>query len=456
MNIEQTVAAQQAYFATDATKPLAFRKEALTKLQQAVITYRPQLEQALYQDLGKKPYESYMTETGLVLDEIRCAKKHLDAWARPVRVKPSIAQLPAKCQILAEPFGVCLIMSPWNYPVQLTLNPLIAAIAAGNCAVVKPSAYAPAVSQVIAEMLTATFDQRYISVIQGGRLENTALLEQKYDFIFFTGSVAVGKLVMTKAAANLTPVVLELGGKSPCIIDDTADLAVAARRIVFGKTINCGQTCVAPDYCWVDARVHDEFISQLRSAIAQAVGPDPLNNDEYPKMIDAKHYQKVMVMIDPAKTVCGGHGNGSRIEPTIIDQAGYDDACMQQEIFGLIIPVMTYQHLDQAVTAIKAHDKPLACYIFTADRRKADQFLSQLSFGGGCVNDTLMHLTSSHMPFGGVGASGMGSYHGHFGFDSFSHHKSIVRKGCKLDNPLRYHPYTAAKDKLVKLFMPVK
>lgn len=456
MSIEELVVRQHRFFDSNATKSLAFRQAALTRLLQLVSARQDDIAQALYQDLGKSSYESYMTETGLVLDEIRYARSHLSAWMRPQSVPCAISQFPANCKIYHEPYGVSLIMAPWNYPFQLTMIPLTAALAAGNCAVVKPSAYAPATSQIIADIISTGFRNDYVAVVQGGRQENTELLKQHYDYIFFTGSVAVGKLVMASAAENLTPVTLELGGKSPVIIDETADLAIAARRIVFGKLINAGQTCVAPDYCYVNRAVHDAFIANLKHEIVNAIGTDSLNNPEYPHIVDAKHYAKVMGLINANKVIYGGNGDGQRIEPTIIDNATYDDACMQNEIFGPILPIISYDSLDDVIKTIKAHDKPLACYIFTNNRQTKEKLLSSLSFGGGCVNDTLLHLTSHNMPFGGVGASGMGNYHGHFGFETFSHQKSVVDKALILDNSLRYHPYSQLKDRLLKLFMPSK
>jgi len=456
MDITALVAAQRRYFESDATKPLAMRQAALTRLLQAVAHNEDAIAQALHKDLGKDPYESYITETSLAADEIRFARSHLSCWMRPRRVLPSISQMPADCQVISEPYGVTLIMAPWNYPFQLTMIPLAAALSAGNCVIIKPSAYAPATSQLVADIIAATFRPEYVAVIQGGRQENTELLKQRFDYIFFTGSVEVGKLVMADAAANLTPVTLELGGKRPCIIDATADIDAAARRIVFGKLVNAGQTCVAPDYCWVDARLHDLFIAALKRQMTLALGEAPLTNPEYPHIVNAKHYQRIMGLIDPGKTVHGGQGDGVRIAPTIIDGAGYGDACMQQEIFGPVLPVMSYHDVSEAIAAIKAHPQPLACYIFTSDPGFEQRLLSSVSFGGGCVNDTLLHLSNPRMPFGGVGASGMGHYHGRYGFDTFSHQKSVVRRMSIIDDPLRYHPYTPLKNRITRFLVPLK
>ena len=346
-------------------------------------------------------------------------------------------------------------MSPWNYPFMLTLEPLIGAIAAGNCCVVKPSAYSPATSNLIRAILAECFPPEFVCVVEGGRAENQALLDQKFDYIFFTGGVAVGREVMSKAARHLTPVTLELGGKSPCVVDATAKLDLAAKRLVFGKLLNCGQTCVAPDYLLIDGRVKDQFLSHVKKWMTAMYEQDPLDNQGYVRMINRKHYDRVMGLIDPAKVVYGGRGDPDtlKIQPTILDGVSPEDPVMQEEIFGPLLPVLTYDTLDRAVEFINSRPHPLALYLFSEDRAAQERFLRQVPFGGGCVNDTIIHLATSRMGFGGVGDSGMGSYHGKLSFDTFSHRKSVVKKSTWMDLPVRYAPYTALQEKLLRLFL---
>ena len=455
MNIESTVAAQRAYFAQGETLDVAFRKDALRRLRETILSHEAQINAALQQDLGKSPSESYMCEVGMTLSELSYTLGHVDRWARRHSVLTPLAHFHAHSFTVHNPYGVVLIMSPWNYPFMLTMEPLIGALAAGNCALLKPSAYAPATSAVIREIVSACFPPEYVAVVEGGRKENQALLEQRFDYIFFTGGVTVGREVMRKAAEHLTPVSLELGGKSPCIVDSTAKLDLAAKRLAFGKLLNCGQTCVAPDYLLIDRRVKDDFIALLKKHIAAMAGENALANAQYVHMINRKHYDRVMGLIDPAKVVLGGQGDPEtlRIQPTIMDGVTADDAIMQEEIFGPVLPVIAYDSLDEAVGFVNSREHPLALYLFSEDKRTQERFLKSVPFGGGCINDTIIHLATSRMGFGGVGNSGMGSYHGKKSFDTFSHEKSIVDKSTWMDLPVRYMPYSPIKDKLLRMFL---
>ena len=455
MNIEQTVDTQRKFFATSKTFNIKFRLEALDKLKASVKKHETDLLEAIHKDLGKSATESYMCEVGLLLEKITYTRKHLRSWARTRRKCTPLTNFHAKSMIVQEPYGVVLIMSPWNYPVLLTLEPLIGAIAAGNCAVVKPSAYSPETSAVIQKLISETFDPEYVAVVTGGRAENADLLEQKFDYIFFTGGVTVGKLVMEKASKHLTPVTLELGGKSPCIIDHTANLRIAARRITFGKFLNCGQTCIAPDYVLVEKSVHDEFVKLLIEETIKMYGEDIFANKDYGKMVNQKHFDRVSGLIAREKVVYGGRLKAEtlQIEPTILDNVTPDDAVMQEEIFGPVLPIIVIENTDEAANFIKSRPKPLALYLFTSDRKVEKQFLREVPFGGGCVNDTIIHIATNNLPFGGVGNSGMGSYHGKKTFDTFSHAKSVVKKYTWLDISMRYQPYANWKDKLIRFFL---
>ena len=455
MNIEQTVDTQRKFFATSKTFNIKFRLEALDKLKASVKKHETDLLEAIHKDLGKSATESYMCEVGLLLEKITYTRKHLRSWARTRRKCTPLTNFHAKSMIVQEPYGVVLIMSPWNYPVLLTLEPLIGAIAAGNCAVVKPSAYSPETSAVIQKLISETFEPEYVAVVTGGRAENADLLEQKFDYIFFTGGVTVGKLVMEKASKHLTPVTLELGGKSPCIIDHTANLRIAARRITFGKFLNCGQTCIAPDYVLVEKSVHSEFVKLLKEETIKMYGEDIFANKDYGKMVNQKHFDRVSGLIAKEKVVYGGRLKAEtlQIEPTILDNVTPDDAVMQEEIFGPVLPIIVIENTDEAANFIKSRPKPLALYLFTSDRKVEKQFLREVPFGGGCVNDTIIHIATNNLPFGGVGNSGMGSYHGKKTFETFSHAKSVVKKYTWLDISMRYQPYANWKDKLIRFFL---
>lgn len=453
MRIAEIVARQRAYFTSGATRTADARLAALEQLRLALIRREGQLMDALKRDLNKAPMETYLSEIGLVLEEIRFHKKHLRTWMKRRAVPTPLAQFPARSFLEPEPYGVALIMSPWNYPVQLCLSPLVGAISGGNCAVVKPSAYAPATSAALAALLGELFAPEYIAVVEGGREENSALLEEPFDYIFFTGSVAVGKVVMEAAARHLTPVTLELGGKSPVIVDETADIALAARRIAFGKVLNAGQTCVGPDYLLLQEKVQGPFIAAFRAALEEFFPQGDYR--DLPTIISEKHYRRVKGLLEGAKVLAGGGTDDDCrfVEPTLLGDVPLDSPVMQEEIFAPILPVIPYRDLEDAIRLIRSRPKPLALYLFTSDRAVEGRVLRACSFGGGCINDTVIHLATSHLPFGGIGESGMGSYHGRSSFDTFTHYRSIVKKSTWLDLPMRYHPYGEKKLSMIRKFM---
>ena len=454
--IKALLDAQRAYYKSGVTIPASFRVEQLKKLYGAVKKYQNEINDALTADLGKSAYEGFMCESGLVLTEISYMIKHTKKLARRKTVKTPLAQFPSHSYRQPVPYGNTLIMSPWNYPFLLTLDPLASAIAAGNTAIVKPSAYSPATSKIVEKIISECFAPEYVAVVTGGRAENAALLDQKFDFVFFTGSQAVGKEVLRHTAEHLTPAVLELGGKSPCIVDASANIKLAAKRIVFGKYLNCGQTCVAPDYILCERSVKEEFLAAVTLEIKKQYGEDPLANKDYGKIINEKHFARLLGLIDDKKVVVGGNSNPDtcQISPTVMDNVTYDDAVMGEEIFGPIMPILTFDNFDDVVDELKSKDKPLALYLFTSDKKHIKRVTTELSYGGGCINDVIIHLATSEMGFGGVGESGMGSYHGKEGFDAFSHYKSIVDKKTWLDLPMRYQPYKSKLyERLLHLFL---
>lgn len=453
--IRQIVENQRTYFYTGATLPLSHRIEALKKIQSYILTHEAEIGKAIRKDLGKSDFESYMCETGLVLSEITYMLKRIRSFAKEKNVLTPLAQFHSRSFKKPSPYGVALIMSPWNYPFLLTIDPLIDALAAGNTVVLKPSAYSPYTSAVIQSMIEECFDTRYVAVITGGRAENTCLLNEHFDYIFFTGSQTVGKEVMRHAAAHLTPVTLELGGKSPCIVEESANIKLAARRIVFGKYLNCGQTCVAPDYIYCDRKIKDQLLAEIKRQIKRQFRSEPLTNKNYGKIINEKHFDRITKLIDSSKVVFGGKCDHTtlKIEPTVMDHVTFDDAVMQEEIFGPILPILTYDSLDQAIHKINSMPHPLALYVFTSDKTAARKVTARCGFGGGCINDTIIHLATSEMGFGGFGESGMGSCHGKDGFRTFSHYKSIVDKKTWLDLPMRYQPYRKVNEKLIHLFL---
>ncbi len=457
IQIREIVKKQRKYFSSGATLNVEARLNAISRLKACIRKHEQEINEALKKDLGKSSFEGYMCETGLTLSEISYMQKHTRTFAREKTVWTPLAQFASRSFTKPSPYGVVLVMSPWNYPFLLTLEPLVDALAAGNTVVVKPSAYSPHTSELIAKLIAECFDESYVAVVTGGREENQYLLQEHFDYIFFTGSKSVGREVMRRASEHLTPVTLELGGKSPCIVDRTANLKLAAKRIVFGKFLNCGQTCVAPDYIYCDPVIKDELIRQIRLQIRRQFGKNPLENPDYGKIINRKHFDRIQGLLDAAKerVIIGGCSNPDtlQIEPSVIDNVTFEDAVMQEEIFGPVLPILTYDSLDQAIAKINSMEHPLALYLFTRSKGAARMVTAKCGFGGGCINDTVIHLATSEMGFGGFGESGMGSYHGKKGFDTFSHYKSIVDKKLWIDLPMRYQPYKKLYEKLIHMFL---
>lgn len=455
MQISEIVEKQRAFFHTGATLSVKFRLEALKKLKACIQRYDEEIAAAVKADLGKSKMESYMVENGLVLSEISYMLKHTRSYAREKTVWTPLAQFASRSFKKPSPYGVVLIMSPWNYPFMLALEPMVDALAAGNTVVLKPSAYSPHTSAIIEKIIGECFPAEYVSVVSGGRKENQALLQEHFDYIFFTGSQAVGREVMQKASVHLTPVTLELGGKSPCIIMKDANLKLAAKRFVFGKLLNCGQTCVAPDYIYCHESVKDAFVEEVKKQLRKQGGEDCFQNPDYGKIINEKHFQRVSGLIDQSKVVYGGQTKPEtlQIAPTVMTDVTWEDAVMQEEIFGPLVPVLTFTDTKNLIEKLHTMQEPLAFYVFTSSKKTAKQLMSACSFGGGCINDTIIHLATSEMGFGGVGASGMGAYHGRVGFDTFTHYKSIVDKKTWLDLPMRYQPYKRFYDKLIHIFL---
>ncbi len=454
--IKELLEKQRNYYKSGVTIPVKFRIEQLKKLYATVKKYQTEINDALTSDLGKSHFEGFMCESGLVLSEISYMIRHTKRFAKRKTVYTPITNFASHSFKQPVPYGNTLIMSPWNYPFLLTIDPLADSIAAGNTAIVKPSAYSPATSKIIEKIITECFAPEYVAIVTGGRAENTALLEQKFDFVFFTGSQAVGKEVLRHTAEHLTPAVLELGGKSPCIVDESANIKLAAKRIVFGKYLNCGQTCVAPDYILCESSVKDKFINEVAVQIKKQYGDNPLENKDYGKIVNEKHFERLCSLIDKNKVVIGGKTNSktNKIAPTVMDNVTQTDAVMGEEIFGPIMPILTFDNFDNLVEELKDKDKPLALYLFSGNKKHIKRVTTELSYGGGCINDVVVHLATSEMGFGGVGESGMGSYHGKDGFDAFSHYKSVMDKKTWLDLPMRYQPYKSKLyEKLLHMFL---
>lgn len=439
-DIQLILEEQRMFFQSGATKDISFRKIQLKKLKKIIQENESEIIDALNRDLNKSTFEAYETEIGTVLGEIRFMLKNINRFSKPKRVKTPLAHFPSISKVYKEPYGVVLIMSPWNYPFQLTIGPLVGAIATGNCITIRMSDYSPHTSEIIRKLVVENFERGYITVVDGGSEINQILLQQNFDYIFFTGSVSVGKLVMAEAAKHLTPVTLELGGKSPCIVDKTADVALAAKRITWGKFLNAGQTCVAPDYILVHKSIKKQLIHEIKINIREFYGNEPHKNNEYPKIISERHFKRLIDLMKSGVVVVGGQSNKltNQIAPTILDNVTLDSAIMQEEIFGPILPIIEFDCLKDAVAIINSIPKPLALYFFTTSKRDEKYIIDSISFGGGCINDTIVHLGNPHMPFGGVGESGMGSYHGEASLQTFSHSKSILKKSNLLDIPLRY------------------
>ena len=420
-----------------------FRKAVLIKLLDTIITHETEITNALYADFKKPEFEAVLTETNYVITELKDTIKNIKKWAKPKMVLPSILNFPSTDYIYKEPYGKVLIIAPWNYPFQLAICPLVSAIAAGNQVVLKPSELTPHTSAVITKIIKQTFPTNHVEVIEGGVDVSQQLLAQRWDYIFFTGSVAVGKVVAKAAAENLTPVTLELGGKNPCIIDETANLKIAAKRIVWGKFINAGQTCIAPDYLLVHNAIKTEFVDFLKKEIILAYSKNPETSPDFPRIINAKNWTRLVEMMEADKVIFGGQSNEEEhyISPTLIQETDLDSAIMKEEIFGPLLPILSYQSEADLHAIISRYEKPLSLYVFTKNTTFAEKIIQDYSFGGGCVNDTVVHFSNKRLPFGGVGHSGIGAYHGTLSFDTFSHKKSIVKKAYWLDLPMRYAPY---------------
>ena len=440
--IEAVVRAQREYFASGATLERRFREEQLRRLQQALHKWHEPLCKALWEDLHKSEQEAVLTELSIVEGEVKTHLRHLKRWMRTERRSTPLKMMPSRSRIVSEPLGVSLIISPWNYPVQLLLNPLVGAISAGCTAVLKPSPYVPAVSHVIEQMVADTFEERYVAVVQGNRDVNRLLLEQRYDIIFFTGSPALGRTVMSAAAKNLTPVVLELGGKSPCIVDEGADMKLAARRIAWGKTLNAGQTCIAPDYLLIHKSLQQQFVEEFKLAVERLHGRDPRQSEHYVRLVNERAFDRVAAYLQDGRVVAGGTINRAEryIEPTLLADVSPSAAVMQEEIFGPVLPMITFENRDEVKRFVAEREKPLAYYYFGRERDGWDMIRHSTS-GGACLNDTIMHIANENLPFGGVGNSGMGSYHGRLSFDVFSHRRAVVVTPTWLDLPFRYMPY---------------
>ncbi|GAA0341841.1 aldehyde dehydrogenase [Bacillus carboniphilus] len=453
-NIHSLITQQKAFFHMGKTKKLAFRLDALEKLRGAIKNNEDKLLQALKLDLNKSEFEAYASEIGVVLEEIRFTIKHLQTWAKPEKVKTPITHMGSTSYIYSEPYGVALVISPWNYPFQLAINPLIGAIAAGNCVVIKPSELTPKTSEAIAHIIAEIFPREFVAVIQGDAETSQALLAEDVDYIFFTGSVPVGKIIMEAAAKKLTPLTLELGGKSPCIVHKDANIKLAAKRIAWGKFLNAGQTCVAPDYLYVHEDIKDGFATAFKESITELYGDTPLHNSELTRIVSERHFERLAGFLQDGDLLIGGKSDKEQliIEPTVLTNITWKDSIMQDEIFGPILPVLEYNELSEVITGIHNHPKPLALYLFSESEEVQQEVLNSITFGGGCINDTVYHFVSPYLPFGGVGPSGIGAYHGKGSFDTFSHKKSVLKQTTLFDIPFRY-PNVKNGLKKIKLFL---
>lgn len=451
--IQKLVQQQRSFFGTGKTKDVEFRLAQLKALRQAIVDHQDAIMAAVQADLRKPDFEAFATEVGVV-GEINYAIKHLKNWVKPKRVSTPPEQFPSKAKICPEPLGVVLIIGPWNYPFQLLISPLVGAIAAGNCALLKPSEIAPHTSRVVAEIIEKTFDQSYIAVVEGGIEVSQALLAERFDHIFFTGGTAIGKIVMAAAAKHLTPVTLELGGKSPCIVDAEVQLDKAVKRIVWGKFINAGQTCIAPDYLLVNRRIKPAVLETIQSTVREFYGDDPASSPDFGRIISPKHFSRLVNFLQDGQVVIGGQSNADDryIAPTVLDQVPLDAPVMQEEIFGPILPVLEYDDVQEAIDFINARPKPLALYLFSRSKSLQERVLRDTSSGGVCINETIMHVGVTDLPFGGVGESGIGNYHGKASFDTFSHYKGILYKPFWLDLDWRYAPYAGKLEQIKRLF----
>lgn len=454
----QSLARQRAFFASGKSRDVDFRIAQLKRLKEGIRKYEPEIMAALYDDLRKPPFESYASEIGILYTEIDHAIRNIRSWARSRRVATPLIHFLSRSRVDQQPYGVVLIISPWNYPFQLAIAPLIGAIAAGNCVVIKPSEFSPSTSATIDKMIRELFNEDYITVFQGEAEATQALLEEKFDYIFFTGSTSVGRIIMTAAARHLTPVTLELGGKSPCIVHEDAHLKYGVKRIAWGKFFNAGQTCIAPDYLLIHRKIKDRFVEKMTGTILSFYGENPMQSPDYARIINARHFDRLLRFLKTGRKVYGGdyHREELYISPTMIDQVAPEDPVMQEEIFGPVLPIIEYDEIDEAIAFVNQRPRPLALYCFSEGVKIQDKVLGETSSGGGCINDTVSHVGSQELPFGGIGDSGMGAYHGKSGFDTFSHQRGILIRSNLVDMPLRYPPYQNRVSLLQRLFRIIR
>ncbi|WP_226677162.1 aldehyde dehydrogenase [Rossellomorea aquimaris] len=438
--IESSLQQHKQFFKSGVTRPIEYRKELLDKFSTVIKNHETEIIDALKKDLNKSEMETYATEIGILLEEIRFVLKHIDEWAEPKKVKTAKTHIGSKAYTVPEPYGVTLIIAPWNYPIQLALAPVIGAIAAGNTAIIKPSELTPTTSALLAQMINTHFDPRQLFVIEGGVETTQTLLKQPFDYIFFTGSVPVGKVVMEAAAKQLIPVTLELGGKSPCIVDETADIPLAAKRIAFGKVTNAGQTCIAPDYLFIHSSKKDEFITEFKKTVIDFYGTEPLKSDKFGRIVNERHFDRLTSYLEDGEILLGGNVDAAslKIEPTLMKPRDFSVPVMQDEIFGPVFPMIEFEEIEEVIDFVTERPKPLALYLFTSNPITEEKINGSISYGGGCVNDTLMHIVTPYLPFGGVGESGIGNYHGESSFSTFSHYKSILKQTTKFDMSFRY------------------
>lgn len=457
-SISQTLTGLRAFFAAGKTRDVRFRITQLKKLKEGIRKYEPEIIAALYNDFHKPPFESYATEIGILYTEIDHAVRHIRSWSRPRRVATPVIHFLSRSRIYHEPYGVVLMISPWNYPFQLTIAPLIGAIAAGNCVLIKPSEFSPATSAVIAKMIAELFDPDYLAVFQGDAEATQQILAEKFDYIFYTGSTAVGRIIMTAAARHLTPVTLELGGKSPCIVDQNARLDYGIKRIAWGKFLNAGQTCIAPDYVLIQRTIKEAFVEEMIRTIHTFYGEEPMESPDYARIINERHFNRLLRLMEKGRILSGGNNRRKDlyIAPTIIDQISPDDPVMQEEIFGPILPLIEYDDIGEAIAFVNQRPKPLALYCFSENKQIQDRVLRETSSGGGCINDTISHIGSQELPFGGIGESGMGGYHGKASFDTFTHQRGMLFRSNLVDMPLRYPPYHGRVSLLKVLFRIIR
>lgn len=439
-SLRALIGKQRIYFQNGQTQNISFRMEQLKRLKSGIKAYEDKILYALRKDLNKSSFDAYSTEIGMVYEEINHFLKHLKSWAKPIRVKTALTHIGSTGYVYNEPYGVVLIISPWNYPFQLAISPLIGAIAAGNCAIIKPSELSSNTSRILAELIKEYFPEKYIAVVEGGIESSKDLLSEKLDYILFTGSVSVGKIVMEAAAQNLIPITLELGGKSPCIVHRDADIRLAAKRIVWGKFLNSGQTCIAPDYIFVHKDIKEKLLEHMKNMIQEFYGAEPLRNQDYPVIVNNRHFERLIAYLQNVRVLAGGQYDQERrlIEPTIIDQVYWNHAVMQDEIFGPILPVLEYEDISEMIRMVNSQPRPLALYFFSKNKELQEKVIKNISYGGGCINDTMMHAATLYLPFGGVGNSGIGSYHGKSSFELFSHKKSVLYQTTLFDLPVRY------------------